>query len=103
MWPQEPGGKEALGRPQASDDDDDDDDEGDDQSDSSSKDDDDEDAHGTALEGYISFFYESINHHFMIFIISNIQAGSILLADTHANMFPFAHKDAKLYTISTSG
>ena len=39
----------------------------------------------------------------MIFIISNIQAGSILLADTHANMFPFAHKDAKLYTISTSG
>ena len=55
MWPQEPGGKEALGRPQASDDDDDDD-EGDDQSDSSAKDDDDEeDAHGTALEGYSIF------------------------------------------------
>ena len=55
MWPQEPGGKEALGRPQASDDDDDDDDdEGDDQSDSSD-DDDDEDAHGTALEGYSIF------------------------------------------------
>ena len=58
MWPQEPGGKEAPGRPQTSydDDDDDDDDEGDDQNDSSEDDDDDdEDAHGTALEGYSIF------------------------------------------------
>ena len=65
MWPQEPGGKEAPGRPTGQevlnkqtsddDDDDDDDDEGDDQSDSSEDDDDDEDAHGTALEGYSIF------------------------------------------------
>lgn len=54
MWPQEPGGKEAPGRPQTSHDDDDDG-EGDDQSDSSDNDDDDEDAHGTALEGYSIF------------------------------------------------
>ena len=53
MWPQEPGGKEAPGRPQTSHDDDDG--EGDDQSDSCEDDDDDEDAHGTALEGYSIF------------------------------------------------
>lgn len=41
--------------------DDEDEDDNDDQSDSSEEDDDDEDAHGTALEGYVSYLFLGAN------------------------------------------